>query len=135
MTKTGFKPIPSSKLVGRMVDGVPKGTRSYIKAKTRELEQQKPKKIRLKIVKTIPKKWKTKNGPIMPFFPLNEKAIYHMVEQDTGNRIETHLTYQTKDMKDEDRNLSILMYKELIDNLKNGGTILVDETVLEIKDL
>ena len=135
MTKTGFKPIPSSKLVGRMVDGVPKGTKSYIKAKTWELEQQKSKKIRLKIVKTIPKKWNTKNGTIMPFFPLNEKAIYHMVEQDTGDRIETHLTYQTKDMKNQNRNLSILLYQELIDNLFDGGSIVVDETVLQIKNI
>lgn len=40
MTKTRFKPIHSSKLVGRMVDGVPKGTKSYIAAKTRELKEQ-----------------------------------------------------------------------------------------------
>ena len=35
-----FTPIPSSKLVGRMVNGVPKGTRSYIVAKTRELKEE-----------------------------------------------------------------------------------------------
>jgi len=43
MAKKGFKPIPSDKLVGRMVNGVPKGTKSYIVAKTRELEQEKKK--------------------------------------------------------------------------------------------
>ena len=41
LTDTGFQPIHSSKLVGRMVNGVPKGTRSYIAAKTRELEEEK----------------------------------------------------------------------------------------------
>jgi hypothetical protein len=44
MTTTGFKPIHSSKLVGRMVNGVPKGTRSYIAAKTRELKEEERKK-------------------------------------------------------------------------------------------
>jgi hypothetical protein len=100
------------------------------------------KTISLEVVEKVPKQWEVKssdgfgngNGRIMPFFPLNEDAEYHMVEQDTGDRIETHLTYQTKEMLDEDRNLSILMYKELIDNLKNGGTILVDETVLRISE-
>ena len=48
MTKTGFKPIPSSKLVGRMVDGVPKGTRSYIVAKTRELKEEEEKRKKKK---------------------------------------------------------------------------------------
>ena len=40
MTRSGLKPIHSSKLVGRMVNGVPKGTRSYIAAKTRELKEE-----------------------------------------------------------------------------------------------
>jgi hypothetical protein len=44
MTRTGFKPIHSSKLVGRMVNGVPKGTKSYIAAKTAELKEEKAKK-------------------------------------------------------------------------------------------
>ena len=98
------------------------------------------KTIKLEVVEKVPKQWEVKssngfsNGHIMPCFPLNEDAKYHMVEQDTGDRIETHLTYQTKEMLDEDRNLSILMYIELIDNLKNGGTILVDETVLRISE-
>ena len=39
MTRTGFKPIHSSNLVGRMVNGIPKGTKSYIVAKTRELSE------------------------------------------------------------------------------------------------
>jgi|TARA_R110000787_G_scaffold120190_1_gene231169 hypothetical protein len=43
--RTGFKPIHSSKLVGRMVDGVPKGTKSYIAAKTRELKEELEKEI------------------------------------------------------------------------------------------
>ena len=37
--RTGFKPIHSSNLVGRMVNGIPKGTKSYIVAKTRELSE------------------------------------------------------------------------------------------------
>ena len=44
MTTTGLKPIHSSKLVGRMVNGVPKGTKSYIAAKTAELKEEKAKK-------------------------------------------------------------------------------------------
>ena len=36
-----YHPIHSSNLVGRMVDGVPKGTRSYISAKTAELKVEK----------------------------------------------------------------------------------------------
>tara|TARA_R110002051_G_scaffold70417_1_gene126718 strand:- start:84 stop:485 length:402 start_codon:yes stop_codon:yes gene_type:complete len=44
MTRTGLKPIHSSKLVGRMVNGVPKGTKSYIAAKTAELKEEKAKK-------------------------------------------------------------------------------------------
>ena len=93
------------------------------------------KKTRLEVVDTIPKKWETANGRRMQFFPLGEKAIYHLVEQDTGDRIETHLTYQTKDMKNQNRNLSILLYQELIDNLFDGGSIVVDETVLQIKNI
>ena len=97
------------------------------------------KTIQLEVVEKIPKNWETFDkhfgkGRSMSFFPLNEDAKYHMVEQDTGDRIETHLTYQTKEMLDEGRNLSILLYKELIDNLKNGGTVLVDETVLKISE-
>jgi len=92
------------------------------------------KKIRLEIVEKIPKKWDTKKGgSIMPIFPRDEKGIYHMVEQETpdGNRIETFCTFETKGNWIS----SFLMYDEIIQELKNGGSILVDETVLKIKDL
>ena len=97
------------------------------------------KTIQLEVVEKIPKNWETFDkhfgkGRSMSFFPLNEDAKYHMVEQDTGDRIETHLTYQTEEMKVDDRNLSILLYGEVIEQLKNGGTILVDETVLRVSE-
>ena len=46
MGKRKFKPIHSSKLVGRMVNGVPKGTASYVAAKRAELAEKKRKKRR-----------------------------------------------------------------------------------------
>ena len=97
------------------------------------------KTIQLEVVEKIPKNWETFDkhfgkGRSMSFFPLNEDAKYHMVEQDTGDRIETHLTYQTEEMKVDDRNLSILLNGEVIEQLKNGGTILVDETVLTVSE-
>ena len=56
-----------------------------------------------------------------------------MVEQETadGDRIETFCTFETKGNWIS----SFLMYDEIIQELKNGGSILVDETVLKIKDL
>ena len=95
--------------------------------------------IQLEVVEKIPKNWETFDkhfgkGRSMSFFPLNENANYQMVEQDTGNRIETHLTYQTEEMKVDDTSLSILLYGEVIEQLKNGDTILVDETVLKISE-
>ena len=100
------------------------------------------KKIRLKVVKVIPKEWESPDtgngfgkGRYMNLFPLNIKGIYHMVKQ----RGKTYLTFERSDEidlpKKESSIWSFPMYEELIDNLKNGGSIVVDETVLEIKDL
>jgi len=100
------------------------------------------KKIRLKVVEVIPKEWETYDkewkgmATKMSLFPLHTKGIYNMVKE----RGQTYLTFElAKEEKEKDENSSIWsfpMYEELIDNLKNGGSILVDETVLEIqKDL
>jgi hypothetical protein len=54
MARSGLKPIHSSKLVGRMVNGVPKGTQSYIAAKTRELKEEEiNKKLDIELAKIL----------------------------------------------------------------------------------
>lgn len=79
---------------------------------------------KLKIIKKIPKQWKTKDGIIMPFFT-QEEGSYEMVKIDDGWRLD-------KVFENPKERQSIFMYQKLYENLLNGGTILVDEDVLSL---
>ncbi len=84
--------------------------------------------FKLEIVGHEKKEWEVYDkqfgtARLMPFFPLVE-GHYRMQEQDG----KWFLVKQCKSKSE----YSIVMYQELIDQLQSGGTILVDEDILQI---
>jgi len=87
----------------------------------------------LQIVGKEKKVWETKDGMIMPFFSLKEGTYVWktIIEENQDGKKHTY-NFLQKVFKNPKGRQEILMYKELIDQLKSGGTILVDEDVLKL---